>query len=95
MNREPDRALCGLINRMPLDQFKRCMKDNCFADQVLDHVARCSDHADPEAREKFKMLVENLVAREGITFHEKTQWKRDILFAETLHMLWANGIPAP
>jgi hypothetical protein len=95
MSAEPDEALCGLISELSIDQFKRCMDDNCFADEVLDHVARCSDHVDLKAKEKFNMLLENLIAREGVTFSKESQWKHAILSAQTLHMLWANGIPTP
>ena len=95
MNVESDEMLCDLISEMSRDQFGRYMEDNCFADEVLDHVARCPYHDDPEAKEKFKMLLENLIAREGIRFHKGTWWKHDILSAEALHTLWMNGIPAP
>ena len=56
------------INKMDVCQFARVMADNDFADQVLLHIERCLDHAGPDIKAKFALLLENFVAREGIHF---------------------------
>jgi len=94
VNAESNEALCGLINGMGVEQFRRSMADQCFADQVLEHWALCSSHTGPVAKEKFEIVVEILVSQEGIPAWKDTQWRRDIVAAQMKESLAAIGIVA-
>ncbi len=71
------------------------MADRCFADQVMEHWALCSYHTGAAAREKFDILVEVLVSREGIGSWKEARWRRNIVAAQMTDALATIGIVKP